>query len=502
VPFLEGLLEEEENLFLKAAAVRALGRRGTVEAVEAVVTQGLPALRENPYFLPAVSEALANPLEPGAEAWLLRNGLSREVRTQPESLALVVRAIAGLQNRARFRVLRREVRAAREPATQVAILHVYRDLQPEDAVSDVAPLLGSRDAEVRVATLEVLLEAKALSRTYTRRYVRLLQDSHWAVRLLAIDLIALGGGDDVPRVVTPLLADPDWRVQVAAIAALTATGSRAVIEPLIAALDQSEGRVLDDLVDALTRLTGESVGVSGAQWESWWSQRGNRVEVRRRDAVEFARIKQREGEGQDTAVYHGLRVLSKRCAFVVDTSESMVEEYEYVGEASDAEPASERTRTPRSAARAPATVSGTKLEVAKGELLEVVSRLKEGVLLNVIRFDTLVQPWKAQLAALDASARASVAEFVGTFDANGLTNVFGAIETAFRDERLDTVFLLSDGAPTSGRYVEPAAILARIARLNRFRRVKINTIGFNLAEEEKKLLLDLADANFGVFLSR
>jgi hypothetical protein len=48
---------------------------------------------------------------------------------------------------------------------------------------------------------------------------------------------------------------------------------------------------------------------------------------------------------------------------------------------------------------------------------------------------------------------------------------------ALRDDEIDTLYLLSDGAPSSGDMVDRARVQAAIRQLNRTRKVTIHTIG-------------------------
>ena len=58
----------------------------------------------------------------------------------------------------------------------------------------------------------------------------------------------------------------------------------------------------------------------------------------------------------------------------------------------------------------------------------------------------------------------------------GGTNIYDALMAAFVDERVDTIYLLSDGDPSAGSVIDPALIRTRIARFNRARKVQIHCI--------------------------
>ncbi len=104
-------------------------------------------------------------------------------------------------------------------------------------------------------------------------------------------------------------------------------------------------------------------------------------------------------------------------------------------------------------------------------------------------------------------ARASAANFIENLDVIGKTNSFAALELAFnlsgpgksaRDYRsgADTIFFLTDGAPSTGKYINTEDILAEIARMNKVRRIKINVIGLNV---NVPFLRNLAKQNGGIY---
>jgi len=102
---------------------------------------------------------------------------------------------------------------------------------------------------------------------------------------------------------------------------------------------------------------------------------------------------------------------------------------------------------------------------------------------------------------MDGTTRPAAFAFVDNTKPAGQTYMMNALRTAFAYQDLDTIYLLSDGAPTpsSGSMDE---ILDYVRRENRLRSVRINAIGFDLDEAEKAFLRRLAGENFGVFVER
>ena len=63
---------------------------------------------------------------------------------------------------------------------------------------------------------------------------------------------------------------------------------------------------------------------------------------------------------------------------------------------------------------------------------------------------------------------------------------------------VDTIFFLSDGKPTTGRFVDPDDILREVRKLNELRRVVVHTIA--LGQFQKTFMKRLAKENGGVFV--
>jgi HEAT repeat protein len=518
VVFLVAILKEENSPAIAGAVVRALGKIGTREAVAGIVQLGVPLIAGD-INAAALATALANTLDDPAEEWLIKNGLSEPVRKNRETYKMMLDAIGRLRSEKRIGLLEGEIKRATSPESQVLILRLFAELQQKSAARIAHAYLKERDPQVLVAALQVLLAVKA--KEYARDYGLLLKSKNWQVRALGVDLVAMAAQPDAVKLLTPLLTDPELRVRVGTVQALAWSGSQEAVAPLIHALQKNEGRVLDDLADVLARLTGKNFGTNAVQWESWWASNKGKAELVRRSAADFAKLKEADADKMTvSAAYFGLRVISKHVAFVIDSSDSMSEGYEPppgrgAPQPVEPPPPEESGKTvakpkpPRAGNSGPGGKAGArkkglvpKIDVAKRELLSVLEHLPGGVLVNVIRFSTLAEAWKPALTLLDDATRHELTGFVKASKPDGLTNLYGALEEALKDEKLDTIYLLTDGAPTVGLFFEKGPLLTAVSRLNQIRKVKINTIGFGLNPDEKELLEALADQNYGVFLER
>lgn len=513
VEFLTELYGKEENPGIRIAISRALGKMGTLEAAKSFVQNGVPLLLQDALGADEVGKILRNRFDDAAEEWLVANLLKSPIREKPEVLSASLRAVTRFRTPKRMTFLLAELSKV-SPAAQVAILEELRPLRDKSVAKGVLPLLRSPDVDVQIAAHEVLAELEGDA--YRAHFVKGLKSPQWEIRALSVDALSKMEEKSLVKLASPLLADPDKRVRVSVVQAFLRRGGAEVIEPLFRALDGSDPRVQDDIADALARLTGQNFGPIRAQWESWWVQaKGRPAAYKAMGAEEFAKLKEEDAQRSKT-VYFGLRVLSNNLAFLIDTSESMDEAYTpkartKPGEEDSGSKGKTVVVDPKKAkgktAKKPTT---RKIDVAKRELTQVLSALRDGQSLTVLSFNTIVTDLVDTLGAasdepklirLNASSREAVAGFVKGLKPAGLTNLLGAIREAMEYPEVDTIYLLSDGAPTAG-VTDYDELLAEVERANRRRRIKINAISFDPKPEERRLLQALSERNFGVYVER
>jgi uncharacterized protein YegL len=91
----------------------------------------------------------------------------------------------------------------------------------------------------------------------------------------------------------------------------------------------------------------------------------------------------------------------------------------------------------------------------------------------------------------------------------GGTNISDALEAAFNiigtgtnsSSQVETIFLLTDGAPTRGKITKRDSIIAKTAEWNSLRQVRINAIGLG-DDCNVKFLKELANENNGIFVQK
>ena len=243
---------------------------------------------------------------------------------------------------------------------------------------------------------------------------------------------------------------------------------------------EEESRLKNAAAAALFRITGVNLYDQEKLWRRWWDEHGKDFEVPKKVPV-----MPKEDQGGSVAGFYGIPVNSGRAIFVIDQSGSM-----------------------SAAARAKEMVSRTKdgdepavnrLDVAVGEVIGAVAKMKSRDRVNVIMFHSTIHPWRPSLQRLTKGNRGALKKHLLSLRPTGGTNIFDALEKALEDKEVDTIFLLSDGSPGSGKFVATNYILREIRRLNQTRRVAIHCVSIG---RDAELMKRLAAENGGRYVRR
>jgi len=254
-------------------------------------------------------------------------------------------------------------------------------------------------------------------------------------------------------------------------------------------------RVQDDTLGeaaqrALFRLTGQDFGGDAAKWTAWLKENGGRVELKMlseaawdthqklKSTAEPARARPQEF----SARFYGMEVKGRHCLFVLDCSGSM---------------AGERI--------------GRLKEEINGLLAAFEGRPKT-LRFAIILFHTDVEGCFSGRGLMpnDAESLKRAAKYVEKMTAGGATAMMSALQ--FIAAKLlpagdvDTIYLLSDGAPTDA----PAeAVLAAAKKIYEDFHVKFHTIGIGESESlvvtqdrPPSLLEQIAKATGGIYVAR
>jgi HEAT repeat protein len=348
--------------------------------------------------------------------------------------------------------------------------------------------------EVRAGLLDALAAAKAPS---AAAFVREgLVDKAPEVRIAAVEAaVALAGGGpeeagkEALAALEKTLADASWIVRAAAVQSAPALWKTECIPLLIAAMEREVrgggGRVLFDVHVALRRYSGKSIGFDPELWNAWWQSQKSVFQLGERP-------KEEEGKAEFFVVpvadektsvrFFSIPVLSRRVAFVFDLSGSM-----------------KFPSTKEEGAK-------PKIDVARERLEETMGLFDKDQWFNVIIFryfsgfpptTKVERAFPQRLMPADPPRKQAAREFMASMEPKGWGNFYEAILAAMEIPEVDTIYFLSDGKPSRGRYITPEGILKHIAEANRFRRVMIHTILTGEKGTDEKFMRNLAALTWG-----
>lgn len=394
--------------------------------------------------------------------------------------------------------LLRALTLGRYPGTQAGILPLFQDPAWTVRMRAIQAMAALGDPSTASAIAERCSESEA------------------AVRCAALEGLAQLGSDLVLAPARADLSHATWQVRASAIAALGQVRHVDSIGPLIERMGVEEGRLRLDIGAALARITGKDFGGRLDAWQNFWKSFEGRFQIpsdeelrRLRELQAQRKLEYQPGDGVQ---YHGIATPSKAIEFVIDVSGSM--EQEVV----------EKERFKQGE-----YPSWKRIDVIKTELIKTIRGLEPYVEFNVIAFATDVKLWKKGLVRANPLNKSSAETFVSRLEAiggsskedlaraglvgaanleGGKTNTYAALMTALGVEEgketrgyeteLDTIFFLSDGRPSHGKFIEPEDVLREVRAANELRKVVIHTI--TLGEFEKDFMERLASENGGTFV--
>ena len=276
-----------------------------------------------------------------------------------------------------------------------------------------------------------------------------------------------------------LLAAPSWPLVKSAVEALRTLHAPEAIPPLIETLRREDlGALRSDVHAALRSLTGETHGPYAEPWAAWWAAERAAFEMPRRPlpaSVIFA---------PPTGVtFYGITTFSRRVCFAIDASGSMAE----VDAAARGRDGAE-----------------TKLAVARREALAALDVLDDGSRFAVLLFRRGIESLPGGVLRADAGTRAQARRFLAAAEPDDVTNLHDALAEAFAlagatgpvlgtEPPIDTVYLLTDGHPSSGPVTDPEGILAAVRAWHRAVPLVVHCVG--VGDHDADLLRGIAHSH-------
>jgi HEAT repeat protein len=511
--------QEQEK---RTAAIRRLGHMGGAEAAAALVP-----LFDDPFehmadhAVSAWIAMLKGGKAPETQTWLAKDGLAskRPAVRAGAAIALGITGGTELADAWKAALAREE-----DPVVLVALARGAGLARGGPLVPDAfVPLLASPDGRVVLAAAEVACRAgtceAALRKTLGHKdplaraggthgllaagrlteadLAKVLADKAFEPRIALADLLdgkgALlpfpGRGEEVLRV---LLGDPSWRVRRAAVEAALRVWHPRVVPALIDRLVSENGRLRDDVREALKTLTGLDQTDDVDLWRRWWSGKGEDLDlgprpepdrhgrIRRAPTAAAPGAPPAAGETH-TSQFFGLVVTSQRAVFVFDLSGSMDQPFGAEG-------------------------GPTKLDVTQQEFGRTLAALGETTVtdLFVYRYPGTFPPKPVltrafeKISPLTPANRKALAAWAVQQPSRGWGAFYEALDLASQED-VDTIVLLSDGVPSRGRFDRGFRLIDEFARLNRFRRVAVDTVLVGEKNADREFMESLAASTGGRF---
>jgi hypothetical protein len=319
----------------------------------------------------------------------------------------------------------------------------------------VSKLVKSKDESVRRQAIISLSRLNGADEGWISELEDFATDKDPSVRMGAAVALAEVRTPEALQTLYLLLADSDHLVRREALQQLGNLRRKETLPALIMRLNGETGRLKVDLLTTLRLITGLDHGTSFDRWNRWWQQEGEAFELPSfEEAQRLERKRERDASGGRTsATFYGLQVVSDRICFILDVSGSML------------------TKSGKS----------DRMEVAREQLLSVLGQFPDGDLFNIIFFASDAFPWEDELVPMSDKSRKEALKYVERQQAGGATAIYNALELAFQDRRIDTIFLLTDGQPAGGKVDDPETIRADVKRWNANRHIRINGVAIGQA---------------------
>lgn len=324
----------------------------------------------------------------------------------------------------------------------------------------------------------------------------------WQARQILVDAIAKQQTEEAEDALVQAVKDKHPAVAGNAIRALLARRSAKGPDAFIEVLEKTEKTRAEPWLDAQTamvELTGNVDLVKAADWKNFWNEY--------RKTFDPKKPPQRRATGAGQTVmreapkFMGKEILSKRVVFILDVSKSMLLKDIPPGPGQRA-----KTLQPEDPGYADAPIERQRMYRLKEAMVKCIESLPEDTRFSIVTFSNGAQTWNGstELVPANAKNKADAIEFANSLDPSGFTWTDTALELAFEFQEANTFYLFSDGIPQRGKnpdgsaeYIDRNEILEKVAEFNRFRKVKIHTLG--IGEADPVFMGKLAAANDGTF---
>ncbi len=227
-----------------------------------------------------------------------------------------------------------------------------------------------------------------------------------------------------------------------------------VIDALLARVESATGRARSDLFRTLRSVTGQRIADDPDLWKSYWATQRESW----KPADDAAAAPGDKVGGTAVVKIHGIPVDSTRVLFLQDLSGGMSRnaDNEYDG------------------------AGPTRLDFAKRELKTVLGQLDNGCYAHLVSFASFFGSSESARQKLKKSRRSLLA-FADGLEVpkkahHNRGNLYDSLVWCLGRSHVDTIYLLTEGAPTEGKYLDFDRFLEHFEREWRDRRVRVHVV--------------------------
>jgi len=304
---------------------------------------------------------------------------------------------------------------------------------------------------------------------------RAMSDADPTTRLAALVVFTERKDPAFVELALKALGDPGWAMRQAAARALAALGDPKAVGALVQQMQSEEGTLLEDFGAALEKLTGQKNGPNPDAWKRWYEDHKGEFAGKAPPPPPLGKAGAPNRNPLLPPVdYYGIETRSLKLLFLIDCSGSMDEKIRVGGTSAEE----------------------SKLSIAKRMLKKAVMQLAPSTQFNVIVFNTDARGMNEKMITATTDNKAVMCNRIDELTARGGTYTYGALKLAFglvdpnvtpTAPNVDTIFVLSDGAPTEATFedqveakpMDPAKILESVHSWNPFKAVRIFSIAID-----------------------
>lgn len=383
-------------------------------------------------------------------------------------------------------------------------LRAFRKITNKDVLGEMMKVAKAKAENVRVRAYALW---GVLDRGDLKELSDLLEEKNAVIQIAAMDGLAEKADASLtPLFLRVLSENRTWEVKWLALKGLEKAADEKAIEPLIDSLGRcraDEGRLKDVYIRILKKLLDSELESDDPNtWKSALTAKKSGTELPPGSTM------------VDPTQFYGLKTRSTRLVFLLDKTGSMAEPaseperspYKLPPEAAGAEkepPADKacREECTRIFKKWLSVSAKTRIDVAKKEIISTIYVLRPVVHFNVIWYEVTPTPWRQELVSATWPNKLDAMQAADKITASGGTNIWDALELGFKmievaqakaafnpiilDKRvnyatatggIDTMFLMTDGKPNTGRIDKADDIITELKKVNRLRKVTIHTI--------------------------